>query len=324
METVACNLCGSGKWELFQTVSVEQFGPPSQFKLVKCQDCGLVYLNPRPSPEQMKDYYPAAYYEDLASINKDLYRWYQQERLHKLQAHSKGGRLLDVGCNDGLFLYLAAQAGWEAKGVEMAESSAAYAREVLKLDVFTGQLTEVNFPAQHFDIVTFWHVLEHLHDPLRELREANRIMKPDGLLVVEVPNIASWQARLFSTNWRALDVPRHLYHFSPASLPAVLAAAGFTCFKTSYWSRGHNMASWDEQSRNLILHLMPESASELQSPTVFGEGVPRYLRRSLFLAFHWNAFFVERLAVLLRRGGILNAFARKQESTEIFGASRMQ
>jgi SAM-dependent methyltransferase len=301
---------------VLQTVPVQRFGPPGEFNLVQCQDCGLCYLNPYPSPDEMKDYYPDAYRAYRASIDESMRRRYQEEKLQKVQAHSQGGRLLDVGCADGLFLHLARQAGWEVRGVEMAEGSATYAQESYKLDVFTGELRAAKFPDQHFDVVTFWHVLEHLHDPLGELREAHRILKPDGLLVVDVPNIASWQAKLFGANWRALDVPRHIYHFSPDSLKALLAQAGFACFKTSYWARGHNMGGWNEGSMNLIFRLIPKSARELQSPRAFGQGFPRYLRYALFLPLHWSTFIVERVATLLGQGGDLSAFARRQGQSD--------
>ena len=316
LEEVVCNLCGSDRWRVLQTVPVQRFGPPGEFNLVQCQDCGLRYLNPRPSPEEMKDYYPAAYREYRASLDESVRRSFQEEKLRKLKAHSREGKLVDVGCADGLFLHLARQAGYQVQGVEMAEGSAAYAREVYELDVFTGELREANFPGRYFDVVTFWHVLEHLHDPLGELREAFRILKPDGLLVVDVPNIASWQARLFAANWRTLDTPRHVYHFSPDTLNAMLARAGFTCFKTGYWSRGHNMGGWNEGSMNLIFRLIPKSADELKSARAFGQGPVRYIRYALFLPLHWSTFFIERVATLLGQGGDLSTFARKQEYTE--------
>jgi len=316
VEEIMCNLCGSEQWHVLQAVPVQRFGPPGEFNLVECQNCGLRYLNPRPSLEEMVSYYPPAYREYRASVDEPSRRRYQEEKLRKVQAHSQGGRLLDVGCADGLFLHLAQQAGWEVQGVEMAEASVAYARSTYQLDVFHGELRQANFPDHCFDVITFWHVLEHLHDPLGELREAFRILKPDGLLVIDVPNIASWQARLFAANWRTLDTPRHVYHFSPDTLRAMLARVGFTCFKTGYWSRGHNMGGWNEGSMNLIFRLIPKSTDELQTPQAFGQGLPRYLRYALFLPLHWSTFLVERVATLSGQGGDLNAFARKQEYTE--------
>lgn len=311
MEEVECNLCGSDQWRTLRTVPLQRFGPPGSFNLVQCQGCGLLYLNPRPSPEEMKDYYPQAYREYRASIGKSVHRRYQEEKLRKVQAHSRGGRLLDVGCADGSFLQMAQQAGWEVRGVELAEDSAVYAREALGLDVFKGELSEAGFPAEHFDVVTFWHVLEHLHNPLRELLEAHRILKPDGLLIVEVPNIASWQARLFKTNWRALDTPRHLYHFSPDTLKAMLAEAGFACFKIGYWAQGHNMGGWNEPGMNLTFRLVPKSVDEQGSPRAFGGGWRRYVRYALFLPLNWGALIVEQVAVRLGQGGNLSVFARK-------------
>lgn len=311
MKEVQCNLCGSDDWQVLQAVPVQRFGPPGEFNLVQCQNCGLQYLNPRPSLADLGDYYPPAYREYRASIDEPSRRRYQEEKLRKVQAFSQRGRLLDVGCADGRFLHVARGAGWKVQGVEVAEASAAYASETYGLDVFSGELREANLPDQYFDVVTFWHVLEHLQDPLGELHEAYRVLKPDGLLVADVPNIASWQASFFGANWRALDVPRHLYHFSPDSLKAMLARAGFTCFKISYWSRGHNMGAWNEGSMNLIFGLIPKSASELRSPRAFGEGLARYLRYALFLPLHWGTFIVEQAAIVSGYGGDLNAFARK-------------
>jgi SAM-dependent methyltransferase len=226
---------------------------------------------------------------------------------------------LDVGANDGFFLHLARQSGWDVQGVEIAESAAAYAREVFDLDVFVGQLTEANFPDQAFDVVTFWHVLEHVHDPLGHLQETYRILKPGGLLIVEVPNISSWQARLFGARWRALDTPRHLYHFSPDSLKAMLQKAGFMCFRVGYWARGHNMGGWNEPSMDLTSRLIPKSARELQSPQAFGLGLRRYLRYSLFLPLNWGAFALEQVAVMVGQGGNLSAFARRPGNTAASG-----
>jgi ubiquinone/menaquinone biosynthesis C-methylase UbiE len=316
VEEVVCNLCGSVNWHKLLTVPVQRFGPTGDFNLVECRDCGLCYLNPRPSPEEMKDYYPTAYREYRASLNEAPRRRYQKEKLRKLGAHSQGGKLLDVGCADGLFLHLARQANWEVQGVEMAEESAAQARENYKLDVFSGGLRDANLPGRRFDAVTFWHVLEHLHDPLGDLREAYRVLKPNGLLVVDVPNIASWQARLFGACWRALDTPRHLYHFSSDSLKAMLARAGLARVAISYWSAGHNMGAWNEGSMNLVFRLLPKSADELRSPRAFGEGPARYLRYALFLPLHWSTFIVEQVAVLSGQSGDMTVFARKLENTE--------
>lgn len=296
---------------MLQALPVQRFGPPGTFDLVGCQDCGLRYLNPRPSPQEIGDYYPPAYRAYRVSIDEPTRRRYQAHKLRKVQAHKQAGRLLDVGCADGLFLHLARQAGWQVQGVEMAEESVAYARQTFQLDVFCGDLREAKFPDQYFDVVTFWHVLEHLHDPLGELQEAYRVLKPGGLLVVDVPNIASWQARLFGAGWRALDTPRHLYHFSPPSLKAMLARAGFTPFKLSYWSPGHNMGAWNEGIMNLIFRFLPRSAGEAQSPRAFGEGLARYVRYTLFLPLHWVTFGVEQVAILSGYGGDLSAFARK-------------
>lgn len=215
--------------------------------MVRCANCGLLYLNPRPTPEEMGAYYPRSYapYQlaERAASSKLwdwIYRAKLRPRVRVVERYAEGGVLLDVGCAGGAFLAaLRHHGGWRLQGVEVDAASAAFARDRYGLDVYAGTLQEAAFPANTFDVVTLWDVLEHLHDPLPTLVEISRILKPGGVVVVSTPNEKSLDARIFGRHWIGLDFPRHLCVFSTHTLPDIVERAGFTtvdlfCFYGRY------------------------------------------------------------------------------------------
>lgn len=137
------------------------------------------------------------------------------------------GRILDVGCGLGFALALYRERGWTPFGVEPSPVAARYAREVLGLSVHQGELLDARFPSRFVDAVQFRHTLEHMPSPSVELREAHRILRDRGLLVVMLPNAAGLDRHLFGRWWVAWDLPRHLFHFTPRTLSALLAKTGF-------------------------------------------------------------------------------------------------
>jgi SAM-dependent methyltransferase len=137
------------------------------------------------------------------------------------------GRLLDVGCAGGRDLELLKEMGWNVTGVELSPSAASVARARLGCEVFVGDFEQVPLGAESFDVVRFSHTLEHLPSPRRALEKAHRILRPFGLLWIEVPNAASLERRLFGKHWYCWDLPRHLYHFTPKSLARLVSSAGF-------------------------------------------------------------------------------------------------
>jgi SAM-dependent methyltransferase len=234
MEYVVCNLCGRDEPLPFATARDRQHWLPGQFTLVQCRGCGLVYLNPRPAGAALAAYYPDEYtpYADptlpspswLARLNR-YYAMTKRARLIERYAPARD-RLLDVGCATGLFLDALRARGWQTYGVELVEHAARLARERLGLDVHTGTLQEAQFPSAWFDAVTMWDVLEHVPDPLAELREICRVLKPGGVLVLRIPDIGSPESRFFGGYWVGLDAPRHLYVFSSTTVAATLSRAG--------------------------------------------------------------------------------------------------
>jgi len=228
-EFVDCNLCNSTDYsDLYKVGS---------HCIVKCSKCGLVYENPRPTIQELQNsnlsIYASNEYEQMYLDYRELL----SERFHKRlteigQWVSSGGRLMDIGCSFGLFLKIAESFDiWECMGVEVNEKTAEYARGRLGLNVVTGQLGHLKFPSGHFDVVTMWDVLEHTPDPYSYLWEVRRILKDNGLVAIQLPNIESFLARLGREQWEWLTPPDHLYHFSPATLQAILKKAGFKVLK---------------------------------------------------------------------------------------------
>ena len=137
------------------------------------------------------------------------------------------GRLLDVGCGTGKDLLHFQEAGWKVTGVEINPYAASLARARLGCEVVQGHFDEAPLEGRHFDVVRLSHVLEHLPSPRKSLGKMHRLLRPGGLLWVEVPNAASLERRLFHRHWCHWDLPRHLYHFTPTTLVRLLRDTGF-------------------------------------------------------------------------------------------------
>jgi SAM-dependent methyltransferase len=132
-----------------------------------------------------------------------------------------------VGCGDGLLLAAFVDQGHEGVGTERRGNPARQGLAAPRIRIISGDLADAALPEGSFDLCVYWHVLEHLADPRASLLEARRVLKPGGRLVVAVPNLDSLQARWFGPHWFHLDIPRHLFHFTPGSLSALLARSGF-------------------------------------------------------------------------------------------------
>lgn len=237
MELVLCNFCGSAQTQTFATVPdllLERLAIKAT--LVRCTRCDLVYQNPRPTLEEMGQHYPPEYEPYADHVAQPKRNWLLQKaiehgtnkRCRFVTRHKAAGRLLDMGCAMGGFLLgMRKQSHWTVAGVEVNQAVAHLAKERHALDIFAGTLEEAQYPDASFDAVTMWDVLEHLHDPLGSLQEIHRILHTDGIVVIRVPNLASWDAKLFGSTWAGLDAPRHLYIFTPETLSALLEKAGF-------------------------------------------------------------------------------------------------
>jgi SAM-dependent methyltransferase len=248
LERVPCNLCDADDAQVLFYGRDRLHDLPGEFRVVRCRQCGLIYLNPRPISGEIGRYYPADYHPYVAPVRAGQHRvsrWDQRyglyKRLRAVAALQTGRRLLDVGCGSGDFIAFAREQGWQVQGVELSESAAASCRDRLGLPVVTGDLHAAALPAGQLDVVTLWNVFEHLFDPAATLVEIRRILVPGGLLVMAVPDAGSLDARIFGPRWAGYDVPRHLYTFDRLTLSRMLSQAGFKVVRRRCLDSSHSV-----------------------------------------------------------------------------------
>lgn len=243
LETVQCPLCAGTQaqsWLHVPGVAAPHGDGALQqgavWHLQQCCECGLVFLNPRPTDIAAVEFYRMAAYLPFCSVAPNrgaitrLYGWLRRHNLQwkrRAVVRWKGaGRLLDVGCGTGEFLQEMQGAGWEVTGVERDPAAAQFAREKLHLRVLTGSVDDLAHTGERFDVITLWHVLEHLYRPRETLRQVCQLLRDSGVVIIAVPNIASVDARFYGQHWVALDAPRHVQHFSLTTLQMMGADAG--------------------------------------------------------------------------------------------------
>ena len=175
-----------------------------------------------------------------------------------MRRHKREGRLLEIGCANGLFLdALRREGNWQVQGVDTSEVAVRYARERLGLDVFLGPVEDARFADRSFDAVVMWDVLEHVHRPKETLLEIHRMLKADGVLVARLPLLDSWDHALFGRYWAGWDIPRHLTIFSMQTLRLMLECTGFRLKRTasisgSYPSFVQSMRFWASEHRSAL------------------------------------------------------------------------
>lgn len=243
LETVPCNLCGADNTAPLMEID--------GFHIVRCKQCGLIYVNPRHGEEALHEIYTESYYDHDGITNGVEFYGYDDylrdeeniritfaRRLETIERYANKDRLLDVGCATGFFLDLARQRGWEVVGTEVSEYGARYARQYFDLDVRLGSLGELGFGAQAFDVVTMWDVIEHVVDPTAELREVHRILRKGGLLSIITPDAGSLVARLLGRRWEEFRrVREHVFFFSKHTLDQMLRKTGFEIIRTESASK---------------------------------------------------------------------------------------
>ena len=231
----------------FETVSIcpicsgEQFRPllvtrdysisKTDFTLQECAACNFVVTSPRPDPNTISLYYQSTHYISHTSKGNNLIdRLYLVARTFTLRwkyrlvrKHKPGGFILDFGCGTGAFLQYMKKRNWIIAGMEPSEVAREQANKNTETIIYSS-LSQID---KQFDIITLWHVLEHLHDLNKNIQELKRLLEKDGILFIAVPNHNSLDSKSYGAYWAGYDVPRHLWHFSKQDMTKLLTKEGF-------------------------------------------------------------------------------------------------
>jgi len=281
--------------------SFYEWGRSGVFTILRCKGCGIGITSPFPT------------IEDLTKVNQDIYQVDQRiqtylskqeyfekryrKYINKIKLYKENGDLLDIGCNIGLFLKVAQQNGFSTTGVELNKECAHYGQQFFKLKIFSGYLEDISFRKDSFDIVTLFDVLEHIPDIIGFIAEVRRILKINGLLVLQSPNIDSVMAKLTKSKWNWLCPPDHLYHFTSETMIRFLTSNGFTIKEIKTWEPAEDFCN------NLIMAYQPEGIlGRLCSKVIRLINIPLY-SVSIFQHLWWRKL----------KGGLIEVYAIKSE-----------
>lgn len=219
-ESIDCPICSSKNHTLWRTVS-DRFDaiPGKKFSIVSCDDCGFRFLNPRPTEDSISIFYESEGYDPFLSTKESfspgdlVYSGVRKFSLWRkrllIEEFRRSGSILDVGCGTGELLEYLRQFDWQVEGVEAAQPS----REFVQKKGITVHAALDEVGHRTFEVITLWHVLEHLHQLESSVEQLSTSLGENGILIIAVPNVESWDARRYQEDWIALDTPRHLYHF---------------------------------------------------------------------------------------------------------------
>ena len=320
----ACPWCGDRRSKPIWRQSSQ-----SEFSLQECQGCGLAYTAPQLPQASMMDYYSKSYYgagnlrfNRLFEFLVVQFRRRRAARLQKLRGQ-RTGTILDIGCGRGQFLNALRRRGWTCSGTELSDTAAAHARDTLSLEVRIGPFQSGMFTEAAFDVVYLWHVLEHIPTTFDALIEAQRLLNTGGMLVIALPNLASWQARLCRYGWFHLDLPRHFIHCSTDWLMRTLSHLGFEIVEVNHFSMEQNVFGWIQSllncaglKHNLLYDVLRRrTARDVARPFRMYpvQVIVSVLAAAILLPAAVLTTIVE---ALLRRGGTIEVYAARATAVD--------
>jgi SAM-dependent methyltransferase len=232
-----CPVCSSpstapaftGSDLLFETTS-------KTFTLDSCSVCRCLFLDPMPSDNEIAGFYPQQYWWTgvkpgmlirLEGIYRKIALRGHVSFIVKAAGNRAGLHLLDVGCGSGALLGRLKRRGFNATGVDFSAEAAEVAERENGVKVVVGSLQDAAFPDESFDIVTLFHVMEHVTNPRHVLAEVARILRPNGTVILQVPNVDSWQCKIFKAKWYGLDIPRHVIDYPKDAMVRLLIESKF-------------------------------------------------------------------------------------------------
>ena len=245
---MACPLCGeSESRKLFQATDRLYRTTDKRFQVVECRRCGLIRLDPLPSDDELRRYYPDEYWfaprsDTVSRLEEGYRRFVLRDHLQFILRAAGQGLLIDVGCGGGLLLRLLQERGLRVAGLDTSRAAAMAAWQHNRVRVICAELDQAPLGRESCRVLTMFHVVEHLPDPVSYLKSARELLEPDGRLIIQVPNASSWQFRLLGSRWNGADVPRHLVDYRECDVERLLDKCGFEVVRRKHFSLRDNPA----------------------------------------------------------------------------------
>ncbi len=233
LEVKSCPVCTGSASEKFLTLKDHSISGET-FNISRCKTCGFKYTNPIPSEDTIGKYYQSKNYISHSDTNKGLInKLYHLVRKQSLksklklvnQSGAEKGTILDIGCGTGYFLQACKETGWKTEGMEPDPSARTLAEKNTSQSIYSDLFSIKE--EKKYDVITLWHVLEHVHKLNESIQHIHKLLKDNGRLIVAVPNCNSYDSITYNEFWAAYDVPRHLYHFTPPDMDKLLMRHSF-------------------------------------------------------------------------------------------------
>lgn len=314
-----CIYCGSERSKLlFELRDIFL----DKYQLRECENCETSFLHPKPNSDQLTRAYRDDYYgEGETKFNPlverviDFFRKRNAKKIAKIVNFK--GRVLDIGCGNGKLLQNIGTCGnFELHGLELPSKSAERASKIKEIELHIGALKPETYLPNSFDLITLIHVFEHLENPKDIIEIIESIIKKNGILIVEFPNLASWQAKFFKQNWLHLDPPRHLNFFKPEQFKRILNQVGFVLIQEKYFSPQFSPFGVQQSILNTFLAKRDVLYEYLKGNKAYTKPYSR-LNIQLQVIFHWLSFpfFIatDMIASFFKRGGTIRFIFKKND-----------
>jgi SAM-dependent methyltransferase len=302
MEKVCkCYNCEGSNIVNYTKVPDRHYGIKGEYTMSKCENCGLVFMDPMPNSSELSSFYPEesyySYHIDIykeASLFKRILKsiFFLQIKVTDVN-FNKIGNVLDLGCGNGWKLFQYKKKGWGVYGVEPSKVGSEIGNKA-DLNIFNGDLFGANFDSDFFDYIRSNHSFEHIHNPNEILNELNRIMKYDGKIMIGIPNINGLVSKIFGDYWYYLGAPVHTVNYNPKTITEILNKNGFKVTSINYCS------NWAGILGSIQIYLNRKSIKNSEQGFIFN-----------FVPFRILAGFVASILNLFKMGDCIEVIAVK-------------